>query len=87
MCVSSTIYFTGLFFLKSEIIFNVSAQQGCTRQETQGGHFAVVDQELGDDVDDEHAQEVERLDDGHAAGAQVRHTQNNKVILSRGPAD
>ena len=55
------------------------------RKEVQGGHIALVEQELGDDADDEHAQEVERLDAGHVASTQVRthfiHLNHLKKII------
>ena len=45
----------------------------------------MVEQELGDDADDEHAEEVERLDAGHVASTQVRthfiHLNHLKKII------
>ncbi len=37
----------------------------------EGEHFVDVDQELGDDVDHEHSQEVERVDSGDDDGDEV----------------
>ncbi len=48
-------------------IYIIPVQQRWRRQETQGGHLTLVNEELGDDVDHEHTQEVERLDARYAA--------------------
>ena len=37
----------------------------------EGEHFVDVDKELGDDVDHEHSQEVERVDSGDDDGDEV----------------
>ncbi len=61
-----------------------SVQRKWSQEERE--HFVDVDQELGDDVDDEHSQEVEWVDsgddDGYEVTTSVCERKQNTIKLS-----